>query len=265
MNLVIVESPAKAKTINKYLGKNYLVLASYGHVRDLPSKDGSVDPKNNFKMEWELDSFSKKYLKQITDAVADSEKIILATDPDREGEAIAWHVREILENKKLLKGKKIERVVFNEITKKAVINAINNPREIESLLVNAYLARRALDYLVGFNISPIFWTKLPGSKSAGRVQSVALKLITEREHEIELFDPKEFWTLSIKFSDKNNKSLIASIFQLKDKKIEKFSFRNKNEIDKAIDEVKSKNIRDQILKNSPNENKDFFVVPKVIE
>ena len=240
MNLVIVESPAKAKTINKYLGNDYIVLASYGHIRDLPSKNGSVDPENNFKMEWEIDSFSKKYLKEITDAAKDSSKIILATDPDREGEAIAWHVKEYLNEKKLLKDKQVERVVFNEITKKAVTHGIDNPRQIEPLLVDAYMARRALDYLVGFNISPILWTKLPGSKSAGRVQSVALKLITEREHEIELFDPKEFWTLSIKFNDKDNKSLIASIFQLKDKKIEKFSFRNKNEIDKAIDEVKSK-------------------------
>ena len=240
MNLVIVESPAKAKTINKYLGNDYVVLASYGHIRDLPSKNGSVDPENNFKMEWEVDSFSKKYLKEITDAAKDSSKIILATDPDREGEAIAWHVKEYLNEKKLLKDKQVERVVFNEITKKAVTHGIDNPRQIEPLLVDAYMARRALDYLVGFNISPILWTKLPGSKSAGRVQSVALKLITEREHEIELFDPKEFWTLSIKFNDKDNKSLIASIFQLKDKKIEKFSFRNKNEIDKAIDEVKSK-------------------------
>ena len=240
MNLVIVESPAKAKTINKYLGNDYIVLASYGHIRDLPSKNGSVDPENNFKMEWEVDSFSKKYLKEIVEAAKDSSKIILATDPDREGEAIAWHVKEYLNEKKLLKDKQVERVVFNEITKKAVTHGIDNPRQIEPLLVDAYMARRALDYLVGFNISPILWTKLPGSKSAGRVQSVALKLITEREHEIELFDPKEFWTLSIKFNDKDNKSLIASIFQLKDKKIEKFSFRNKNEIDKAIDEVKSK-------------------------
>ena len=240
MNLVIVESPAKAKTINKYLGNDYVVLASYGHIRDLPSKNGSVDPENNFQMVWEVDSFSKKYLKEITDAAKDSSKIILATDPDREGEAIAWHVKEYLNEKKLLKDKQVERVVFNEITKKAVTHGIDNPRQIEPLLVDAYMARRALDYLVGFNISPILWTKLPGSKSAGRVQSVALKLITEREHEIELFDPKEFWTLSIKFNDKDNKSLIASIFQFKNKKIEKFSFRNKNEIDKAIDEVKSK-------------------------
>jgi DNA topoisomerase-1 len=239
MNLVIVESPAKAKTINKYLGDDYIVLASYGHIRDLPSKNGSVDPDNNFKMEWEVDSFSKKYLKEITDAAKISSKIILATDPDREGEAIAWHVKEYLNEKKLIQDKHIERVVFNEITKKAVIHGIENPRQIETLLVDAYMARRALDYLVGFNISPILWTKLPGSKSAGRVQSVALKLITEREHEIELFNPEEFWTLSIQFNDNDKNSLLASITQLNDKKIEKFSFKNKGEIDRAINEVKS--------------------------
>ncbi len=237
MNLVIVESPAKAKTINKYLGKDYIVLASYGHVRDLPSKNGSVDPENNFKMEWELDTFSKKYLKEITDAAAESERIILATDPDREGEAIAWHVREILESKKLLKGKKVERVVFNEITKKAVTNGINNPREIESLLVNAYMARRALDYLVGFNISPILWTKLPGSKSAGRVQSVALRLITEREHEIELFKPEEFWTIASNFQY-DDKLINSKLSVFSNKKIEKFSFRNKADSEKVLNEIK---------------------------
>ena len=240
MNLVIVESPAKAKTINKYLGDDYIVLASYGHIRDLPSKNGSVDPENNFKMEWEVDSFSKKYLKEITDAAKNSSKIILATDPDREGEAIAWHVKEYLNEKKLIKDKHVERVVFNEITKKAVVYGIENPRQIEPLLVDAYMARRALDYLVGFNISPILWTKLPGSKSAGRVQSVALKLITEREHSIELFNPEEFWTLSIKFSDNDKKSITASIIQIDKKKIEKFSFKNKAEIDEAINKVKSK-------------------------
>ncbi len=240
MNLVIVESPAKAKTINKYLGDNYTVLASYGHIRDLPSKNGSVDPDQNFKMEWEVDSFSKKYLKEITDAAKDSSKIILATDPDREGEAIAWHVKEYLNEKKLLKDKEIERVVFNEITKKAVTHGIENPRQIEPLLVDAYMARRALDYLVGFNISPILWTKLPGSKSAGRVQSVALKLITEREHEIELFKPEEFWTLSINFQDKKKSNITASISQLNGEKIEKFSFKNKEEIEKAITNIKTK-------------------------
>ena len=240
MNLVIVESPAKAKTINKYLGDDYKVLASYGHIRDLPSKNGSVDPDQDFKMEWEVDSFSKKYLKEITDAAKDSSKIILATDPDREGEAIAWHVKEYLNEKKLLKDKEIERVVFNEITKKAVIQGIENPRQIEPHLVDAYMARRALDYLVGFNISPILWTKLPGSKSAGRVQSVALKLITEREHEIESFKPEEFWTLSINFTDQNNKTITASISQLDNNKIEKFSFRNKVEINKAIESINKK-------------------------
>ncbi len=240
MNLVIVESPAKAKTINKYLGDNYKVLASYGHIRDLPSKNGSVDPDQDFKMEWEIDSFSKKYLKEITDAAKDSSKIILATDPDREGEAIAWHVKEYLNEKKLLQDKEIERVVFNEITKKAVIHGIENPRQIEPLLVDAYMARRALDYLVGFNISPILWTKLPGSKSAGRVQSVALKLITEREHEIESFKPEEFWTLSIKFKDEKNQNILASISQLDNNKVEKFTFRNKDEINKAISSINQK-------------------------
>ncbi len=240
MNLVIVESPAKAKTINKYLGDNYRVLASYGHIRDLPSKNGSVDPEQDFKMQWEVDSFSKKYLKEITDAAKDSSKIILATDPDREGEAIAWHVKEYLNEKKLLKDKEIERVVFNEITKKAVIKGIENPRQIEPHLVDAYMARRALDYLVGFNISPILWTKLPGSKSAGRVQSVALKLITEREHQIESFKPEEFWTLSINFTDQNNQNITASISQLDNNKIEKFSFRNKDEINKAIANINKK-------------------------
>ncbi len=237
MNLVIVESPAKAKTINKYLGKDYKVLASYGHIRDLPSKNGSVDPENNFQMLWEIDSFSKKYLKDITEAAKDSSKIILATDPDREGEAIAWHVKEFLNEKKLLKDKLVERVVFNEITKKAVTYGIDNPRQIEPLLVDAYMARRALDYLVGFNISPILWTKLPGSKSAGRVQSVALKLITEREHEIELFIPKEFWTLKVNFNDNSNNKITSNITQLEGNKIEKFSFKNKEDINQASERI----------------------------
>ena len=240
MNLVIVESPAKAKTINKYLGKDYTVLASYGHIRDLPSKNGSVDPENKFKMIWEVDSFSKKYLKEITDVAKDSDKIILATDPDREGEAIAWHVKEFLDEKKILKDKKIERVVFNEITKKAVINGIENPRSLEGQLVDAYMARRALDYLVGFNISPILWTKLPGSKSAGRVQSVALRLLTEREHEIEVFNPEEFWTINVNFITSSKNILTSSISELNGEKIEKFSFRNKQDINNAISKIKEK-------------------------
>tara|TARA_B100001121_G_scaffold272634_1_gene259286 strand:- start:2791 stop:5334 length:2544 start_codon:yes stop_codon:yes gene_type:complete len=238
MNLVIVESPAKAKTINKYLGENYTVLASYGHIRDLPSKNGSVNPDDKFKMIWEVDSFSKKYLKEITDAAKKSEKIILATDPDREGEAIAWHVKEYLDEKKILKDKKIERVVFNEITKKAVTNGIDNPRKIESNLVDAYMARRALDYLVGFNISPILWTKLPGSKSAGRVQSVALRLLTEREHEIEQFIPEEFWTLNVNFKTLKGEILNSNLIILNNNKIEKFSFKNKQDINNAIEVIK---------------------------
>ena len=256
MNLVVVESPAKAKTINKYLGKDYIVLASYGHIRDLPSKNGSVDPEKNFEMQWELDAFSKKYLKEITDAAKESDKIILATDPDREGEAIAWHVKKVLEDKKLLKGKKLERVVFNEITKNAVLNGINNPREIENTLVNAYLARRALDYLVGFNISPILWTKLPGSKSAGRVQSVALKLITEREHEIESFKPEEYWSLNINFQDSQLSLINSKINIFKNNKVERFTFRNKDSINKASEEIKNKkytikDVTSKVFKRNP--------------
>ena len=235
MNLVIVESPAKAKTINKYLGGDYTVLASYGHIRDLPSKNGSVNPEDKFKMIWEVDSFSKKYLKEITDAAKKSKKIILATDPDREGEAIAWHVKEYLDEKKLLKDKKVERVVFNEITKKAVTNGIDNPRSIETNLVDAYMARRALDYLVGFNISPILWTKLPGSKSAGRVQSVALRLLTEREHEIEQFIPEEFWSLNVNFKTLNENILNSNLVLLNGSKVEKFTFKNKEDINQAIE------------------------------
>ncbi len=256
MNLVIVESPAKAKTINKYLGKDYLVLASYGHIRDLPSKNGSVDPEKKFEMLWEIDSFSKKYLKEITDAAVDSKKIILATDPDREGEAIAWHVKEVLEKKKLLKDKHLERVVFNEITKKAILDAIKNPRKIHLPLVEAYLARRALDYLVGFNISPILWTKLPGSKSAGRVQSVALKLITEREKEIELFNPEEYWTLASDFTNKDNKNILSKLSLFNGEKVERFTFKNKGEIDKAINilnksKFKISDVNSKVFKRNP--------------
>jgi len=256
MNLVIVESPAKAKTINKYLGKDYLVLASYGHIRDLPSKNGSVDPEKNFEMLWEVDSFSKKYLKEITDAVKDSDKIILATDPDREGEAIAWHVKEYLTSKKILKDKTLERVVFYEITKNAILEAIKKPRQIELPLVDAYLARRALDYLVGFNISPILWTKLPGSKSAGRVQSVALKLITEREHDIELFKPEEYWTLTADFTNTDNKNIFSKLSLFNSEKVDRFTFKNKLETEKALNVInkskfKIKDINSKVHKRNP--------------
>ncbi len=195
MNLVVVESPAKAKTINKYLGRGYEVLASFGHVRDLPAKSGSVDPDANFRMLWEIDPKAQKRLNDIARAVKDADKLILATDPDREGEAISWHVLEVLKQKKALNGQVIERVVFNAITKQAVTEAMAHPRHIDQALVDAYLARRALDYLVGFTLSPVLWRKLPGARSAGRVQSVALRLVCDRELEIEKFVRREYWSL----------------------------------------------------------------------
>src|SRR5271163_1443627 len=195
MKVVIVESPSKAKTINRYLGKDYDVYASFGHVRDLPPKDGSVDPDNDFAMLWEVDGKAAKRLSDIAAAVKDADRVILATDPDREGEAISWHIYEILKGKRVLKDKRVERVVFNAITKTAVVEAMRNPREIDVALVDAYLARRALDYLVGFNLSPVLWRKLPGARSAGRVQSVALRLVCDRELEIEAFVPREYWSI----------------------------------------------------------------------
>src|SRR5215216_6043945 len=195
MNIVVVESPAKAKTINKYLGSGYEVLASFGHVRDLPAKDGSVDPEHDFRMIWEVDPKAQKRLNDIARAVKGADKLILATDPDREGEAISWHVLEVLRQTKALKKQPVERVVFNAITKQAVQEAMKHPRAIDGALVDAYLARRALDYLVGFTLSPVLWRKLPGARSAGRVQSVALRLVCDRELEIEKFVPREYWSL----------------------------------------------------------------------
>ena len=236
MKLVIVESPAKAKTINKYLGSDYKVLASFGHIRDLPSKDGSVNPDNDFSMSWELSSGGKKRLNDIITAVKDCDTIVLASDPDREGEAIAWHILEELTARKKIKDKKIERVVFHEITKNAVTEAIKNPRNIDDNLVSAYMARRALDYLVGFTLSPVLWRKLPGSKSAGRVQSVALRLICERESEIEKFRAEEYWTIDVDLFN-NQKALIPShLIQLDGKKLEKFDL---NTEEKAL-EAKAK-------------------------
>jgi|GEM_PF-3378677 len=193
--VVVVESPAKAKTINKYLGRGYEVIASYGHVRDLPPKDGSVDPDADFAMLWELDGRGSKQISAIAAAVKDADSLILATDPDREGEAISWHILEALKARRVLKGKPVERVTFNAITKDAVAHAMANPREIDQALVDAYLARRALDYLVGFQLSPVLWRKLPGARSAGRVQSVALRLVCDREEEIERFITREYWSL----------------------------------------------------------------------
>ena len=211
MTVVVVESPAKAKTINKYLGKDFTVLASYGHVRDLPPKDGSVRPDEDFQMDWEVDSKSAKRLSDIAAALKSDDRLILATDPDREGEAISWHVLEVLRKKGALKGKAVQRVVFNAITKSAVLEAMQNPRDVDGALVDAYLARRALDYLVGFTLSPVLWRKLPGSRSAGRVQSVALRLICDRELEIEAFRSQEYWTIDGTFVTPKGQEFQASL------------------------------------------------------
>jgi DNA topoisomerase-1 len=212
MNVVIVESAAKAKTINKYLGSNYKVLASFGHVRDLPSKDGSVVPDRDFEMTWEIDSGSQKIIREIAEAVKKADKLILATDPDREGEAISWHLLEILDQKKVLKkGMPVERVAFNAVTKQAILAALAEPRQIDEPLVDAYLARRALDYLVGFTLSPVLWRKLPGARSAGRVQSVALRLICDREAEIEAFRTDEYWTIEATLATQGNEEFPARL------------------------------------------------------
>ena len=241
MNLVIVESPAKAKTIEKYLGKDYKVLASFGHVRDLPSKNGSVDPENQFAMSWNVDTQSKKRIRDIQKALGDADKLILATDPDREGEAISWHLLEVLSKKKEFKGKPVERVVFNAITKNAVTTAIANPRELDQELVDAYLARRALDYLVGFTLSPVLWRKLPGARSAGRVQSVALKLITERQTEIEQFDAREYWSVQGVMTAKAGK-FPARLVTLNGDKLDKFSLSNEEMAMKAKAAVTAANL-----------------------
>ena len=252
MNLVIVESPAKAKTIEKYLGKNYEVLASFGHIRDLPSKNGSVDPNNEFKMSWSIDTQSKKRVKDIEISLKKANKLILATDPDREGEAISWHLLDVLSGKKnLLKGKTIERVVFNAITKKSVIEAIAKPRQLDMELVEAYLARRALDYLVGFTLSPILWRKLPGARSAGRVQSVALRLICERETEIEKFDPKEYWSINAIIENSKGNNFPARLVALDEKKLEKFSLVNKEQALKAKDALASSKLSVTSIESKP--------------
>ena len=227
MQVVIVESPSKAKTINKYLGSGYKVLASFGHIRDLPSKDGSVDPKADFSMIWEMDAASKKRVAEIADAVKNSDGLILATDPDREGEAISWHLLQVLAQKKALKkGLKIGRVAFNAITKSAVTEAMQHPREVDQALVDAYLARRALDYLVGFTLSPVLWRKLPGARSAGRVQSVALRLICERELEIEKFTAEEYWTVAAQAASEGSAPFEARLTVLAGERLKKFSLNN---------------------------------------
>ncbi len=240
-NLLIVESPAKAKTISKYLGSDYYVLASFGHIRDLPSKNGSVEPENDFKMHYEVSAKSTKQVKMIVDAAKNCDKILLAPDPDREGEAIAWHVLEVLKQKKALKAKAtVERIVFNSITKSSVLEAIKNPRQVDMDLVNAQQARRALDYLVGFTLSPILWKKLPGSRSAGRVQSVALRIICDREEEIEAFKSQEYWDIKIDLENSQDVTFSASVTEIEGKKLEKFSITNEATAKKIENLLQSK-------------------------
>ena len=239
MKLVIVESPAKAQTINKYLGNDYKVMASVGHIRDLPSKDGAVLPDENFKMSWEMHKDKEKVVKEIIGELKSAESLILATDPDREGEAISWHLQEILNSRKMIDDKPVERVVFNEITKNAVLHAMETPRKINSELVEAYLARRALDHLIGFSISPILWRKLPGSKSAGRVQSVALKLICEREIEIEKFNIEEYWSITSIFSKDDKQQFTAKLSVLDNNKLAKMDLKNEKETNLALEKIRN--------------------------
>lgn len=239
-NVVVVESPAKAKTINKYLGKDFTVLASYGHVRDLPPKDGSVRPDDGFSMDWQIDDRAKQRLDDIAKAVKGADRLYLATDPDREGEAISWHVEEVLREKKVLDGVDVKRVVFNEITKTAILEAIANPRELDSDLIEAYLARRALDYLVGFTLSPVLWRKLPGSKSAGRVQSVALRLICEREAGIEIFRPQEYWSIETVFAKETNEKFTTRLTHLNGEKLDKFGLPNEAAAKGAVEAIEAR-------------------------
>jgi len=242
MQVVVVESPGKVKSINKYLGPGYKVMASYGHIRDLPSKDGSVRPDEDFAMSWDIDGKSIKHVKEIADAVREADGLILATDPDREGEAISWHVLEALTARKVLKGKTIQRVTFNAITKKAVTDAINAPRQIDQQLVDAYLARRALDYLVGFSLSPVLWRKLPGSRSAGRVQSVALRIVVDREVEIEKFITQEYWQVQTRLAV-NGGEFEARLTELDGQKLQKFSLPNAEAAARALAAVKAGSYR----------------------
>ena len=244
MPVVVVESPAKAKTINKYLGDDYTVLASYGHVRDLPPKDGSVDTDADFDMKWEVASDSKKHVKAIADALAKDNALILATDPDREGEAISWHLQEALTKRKSIKkDTPVSRVVFNQITKKAVTEAMQNPRQVDMPLVEAYLARRALDYLVGFNLSPVLWRKLPGAKSAGRVQSVTLRLIVEREMEIEAFRAREYWSVKALLATPRGQEFETRLVSLAGKKLDRFDLADATQAEMAVQAITSRALK----------------------
>lgn len=245
--LVIVESPAKAKTINKYLGKDFKVLASFGHVRDLPPKDGSVRPDEDFAMSWDVSDRGKKTLKEIRDALKDADTLVLATDPDREGEAIAWHVKEHLAEKNALKGKETKRVTFNEITKSAVQKAFDQARDLDEHLIQAYLARRALDYLFGFTLSPVLWRKLPGSKSAGRVQSVALRLISEREAEIEVFKADEYWTVETLLKNPDGAHFKARLTHLAGNKLDKLDIPDEKQASAAVERIRQKDLKVQTV------------------
>jgi DNA topoisomerase-1 len=257
MDVLVVESPAKAKTIGKYLGPGYTVLASYGHVRDLPPKDGSVRPDEDFAMDWEVDEQSQKRIDAIAQAVAKGGKLYLATDPDREGEAISWHVLDILRRKKALAGVDVKRVTFNAITKQSVLDAVAHPRDLDQPLIDAYLARRALDYLVGFTLSPVLWRKLPGSRSAGRVQSVALRLICERESEIEVFKSREYWTVDAYFGTAKKQVLKARLTHLDGRKLDKFDLDTKERAEQAKREIERRAFavssidRRQVRRNPP--------------
>ncbi|RKT28226.1 DNA topoisomerase I [Roseovarius halotolerans] len=252
MPVVVVESPAKAKTINKYLGSDYTVLASYGHVRDLPAKDGSVDPEHDFDMKWEIGNDSRKHVKAIADALKDDQTLILATDPDREGEAISWHLEEALRKRKVIKADtKVSRVVFNAITKTAVTEAMKNPRDVDGDLVEAYLARRALDYLVGFNLSPVLWRKLPGAKSAGRVQSVCLRLIVEREMEIEAFRAREYWSVKALLATPRGQEFEARLTVLAGKKLERYDLENGTQAELAVQAIESRDLSVKSVEAKP--------------
>ena len=252
MPVVVVESPAKAKTINKYLGSEYTVLASYGHIRDLPAKDGSVDTENDFEMTWEVGADSRKHLKAIADALKEDNALILATDPDREGEAISWHLEDALRKRRVIKkDTPVSRVVFNAITKTAVTEAMQNPRQVDAPLVEAYLARRALDYLVGFNLSPVLWRKLPGSRSAGRVQSVCLRLIVEREMEIEAFRAKEYWSVKVFLGSVREQEFEARLVSLAGQKLDKHDIENETKAEIAVQAITSRDLKIKSVEAKP--------------
>ncbi|MDF3073583.1 MAG: topA [Alphaproteobacteria bacterium] len=257
MDVIVVESPAKAKTIEKYLGPGYTVLASFGHVRDLPPKDGSVRPDEDFAMSWIVDAKAEKRLNDIARAVKGAKHLYLATDPDREGEAISWHVHDILKDKGVLKGVDVKRIVFNAITKRAVTEALEHPRDLDDPLIDAYRARRALDYLVGFTLSPVLWRKLPGSRSAGRVQSVALRLICEREAEIEVFKSQEYWTVEVDFLNARNQNLTARLTHLNGQRLDKFDLDNETKALAAVETIEHRVFavtgvdRKQVKRNPP--------------